>query len=109
MTKLHILLIFLGSGLFFLGWPYGAGWLFGWIFVGTLRHYRERILEQIIDFDHFKTRTYIAYLLGVIVWITIPLLVSFLLPECFNPLAVFGAFFIDRLLMFFVNSFRKET
>ena len=109
MTKLHIVLIFLGSGLFLLGWPYGVGWILGWIFVGTLRHYRERILEYIIDFDHFTTRSYIVYLLGVIVWIAIPLLVSFLFPEYINPLAVFGAFFADRILMFFVNSFRKES
>lgn len=109
MTKLHYLIIVLGSGLFFWDIPSGVGWLFGWIFAGLLRHYRERILEYVIDLDNFSKGLYFTYLIGVMVWVAIPLLVSFLIPEYINPLAVFGALFTDRILMFFVNFFKKEA
>lgn len=109
MTKIHYLIIVLGSALFFWDISYGVGWLFGWVFAGLLRHYRERILERVIDFDNFSTRLYLMYLLGVMVWIAIPLLISFLIPDYINPLAVFGAFFADRILMFVINILRKEV
>lgn len=107
MTKLHYIIIVLGLPLFFWEIPFGFGWLLGWLFVGLLRQYRERILEYVIDFEHFSIRSYIAYLLGVMAWVAIPLIISFFFPEYFEPLAVFGAFFIDRALMFMMNSFRK--
>lgn len=109
MSKLHYVIIVLGSGLFFVDISYGIGWLLGWVFAGLLRHYRERILRYIIDFENFSKRMYLMYLLGVMIWIAIPLLLSFLLSEYINPLAVFGAFFADRILMFIVNSFKKEA
>lgn len=108
MTKLHFIIIILGSVLFFWDISFGIGWLFGWFFIGLLRHFREPILEYIIDFDHFSTGKYITYLLGVMVWVSIPLLISFFLPEYINPFTVFAAFFADRILMFIVNYFRKE-
>lgn len=109
MTKLHVLVLIIGCGLFFLDISYGFGWLFGWLFAGLLRQYRERILEKVIDFDHFSTGKYILYLLGVMIWIALPLLISFFIQDYLNPLAVFGAFFADRGLMFVVNSLRRET
>ena len=108
MTKFHLFIIILGSGLFFWDITYGLGWVLGWLFVGLLRQYRGLILERIIDFDDFSVLRYIMYLLTVMVWIAIPLLISFLLPEYFNPLAVFGAFFADRLLMFIIESISKK-
>jgi hypothetical protein len=107
MTKLHYLIILLGSALFFWDVSYGIGWLFGWVFAGLLEHFRERILERVIDFDNFSMRLYIMYLVGIMVWVAIPLLISFLIPEYINPLAVFGAFFADRMLMFAINLYRK--
>lgn len=107
MTKLHYLIIVLGSALFFMDISYGIGWLLGWLFAGLLRRYRERILEYIIDFDNFSKKLYFIYLFGVMLWVAIPLLISFFIPEYINPLAVFGAFFADRILLFFINSFRK--
>lgn len=109
MTKLHFILIIVGSVLFFWDISYGIGWLIGWLFAGLLRQYREKLLDQLIDFDHFSTGKYIAYLFGVVVWIAIPLLISFLLPDYINPIAVFAAFFVDRALMFVMRSIRKET
>ena len=108
MTKFHIIIMILGSGLFFWDITYGLGWVLGWLFVGLLRQYRGLILERIIDFDDFSVLRYIMYLLTVMVWIAIPLLISFLLPEYFNPLAVFGAFFADRFLMFIIESISKK-
>jgi len=109
MTKLHFILIFLGSVLFFWDISYGIGWLMGWFFAGLLRQYREKILDHLIDFDNFSTRKYITYLFGVVIWITIPFLISFLLPDYINSIAVFAAFFVDRALMFVMRSIRKET
>lgn len=108
MTKAHYIVLSLGLSLFFLDSSYGIGWIFGWIFVGLLRHFREPILEYIIDFENFSTRTYVAYLLGVMVWIAIPLVISLLFEDYINPIAVFAAFFADRALMFLINYFRKE-
>lgn len=105
MTKLHYLIILLGSTLFFWDITYGIGWLLGWVFIGLLRHYREDILERIIDFDNFSTGVYVAYLFGVICWIAIPLFISFVMPEYINPLAIFGAYFAERILMFITNYF----
>lgn len=108
MTKFHIIIAILGSTLFLWDFTYGIGWLVGWIFVGLLRQYRGVILERIIDFDDFSTMRYVGYLLLVMVWIAIPLGVSFLLPDYINPIAVFGAFFADRALMFIIESVSKK-
>ena len=108
MTKFHIIIMILGSGLFFWDITYGLGWVLGWLFVGLLRQYRGLILERIIDFDDFSVLRYIMYLLTVMVLIAIPLLISFFIPEYFNPLAVFGAFFADRFLMFIIESISKK-
>ena len=109
MTKFHVTILILGLSLFLLDVPSGWGWVLGWIFIGLLRHYRERILDYIIDFDNFSKKLYFMYLIGVMVWVAIPLLISFVVPEYINALAVFGAFFTDRILMFFVNIVRKEA
>ena len=108
MTKFHVIIMILGSGLFLLDITYGLGWLLGWIFVGLLRQYRGVILERIVDFNDFSVMRYIGYLLMVMVWIAIPLLISFFLPKHLNPLAVFGAFFADRFLMFIIESISKK-
>ena len=108
MTKFHVIIMILGSGLFLLDITYGLGWLLGWIFVGLLRQYRGVILERIVDFNDFSVMRYVGYLLTVMVWIAIPLLISFFIPEYFNPLAVFGAFFADRFLMFIIESISKK-
>ena len=108
MTKFHYIIIILGSSLFFWDISYGMGWLFGWLFAGLLRHFREPMLERIIDFENFSTKKYIAYLLGVMAWIAIPLVISLLFEDYINPIAVFAAFFADRVLMLLVNYFRKE-
>lgn len=108
MTKYHYSVIILGMSLFFINMTYGVGWLLGWIFVGLLRHYRVPILERMIDFDNFSAKQYVGYLLLVMVWIAIPLLISFTLPLYVNPIAVFGALFADRILVFFVNSISKK-
>jgi len=107
MTKLHVTIIILGSGLFFLDISYGFGWLLGWLFIGLLRINRERILERIIDFDNFSMSAYIIYLIGVMVWIAIPLLASFFAPQYINVWAIFGAYIADRILMFIINAFSK--
>ena len=109
MTKLHFTLIILGSALFFWDISYGVGWLIGWLFAGLLRQYREKLLDHLIDFDNFSVTKYIAYLFGVVIWIAIPFLISFLLPDYINPIFVFLAFFVDRALMFIMRSIRKET
>lgn len=108
MTKFHVIIVILGLPLFLLDMTYGIGWLVGWIFVGLLRQYRGVILERIIDFNDFSSIRYIMYLLLVMVWIALPLGLSVLLPQYINPIAVFGAFFADRVLMFVIESVSKK-
>jgi hypothetical protein len=105
MTKIHYIVIILGSGLFIAGLSYGVGWLIGWLFMVLLRLNREKILDRIIDFKNFSVGRYVAYLFGVTVWVALPLIVSFIIPEYVDPLAIFGAYFADRILMFITNYF----
>lgn len=107
MTKAHFIVMFLGLSLFFWDFSYGTGWLLGWIFIGLLQVYRGKILDYVIDFNDFSTGRYILYLIGVMVWIAIPLLLATLFIDYINPLAVFGAYFIHRAIMFISNSVRK--
>lgn len=108
MTKFHFLVIILGCALFFWDISFGVGWLFGWIFAGLLRQFREPVLERLIDFENFSRRKYVGYLLLVMAWIALPLLISFFVPAYINPFAVFAAFFADRILMFVLNMLSKE-
>lgn len=108
MTKIHYIIILLGSGLFFWDISYGVGWLLGWLFTGLLQQYRGKILDRVIDFSDFSKRRYMAYLLLIVVWIAIPLLISFIIPEYINPFAVFGAFFANRILMFILEGTKKK-
>lgn len=108
MTKIHFILIFVGSGLFLWDFSFGAGWLLGWLFAGLLRQYRVKLLERLIDFNDFSVKRYVGYLLIVMGWIALPLLLSFFIPTTFNPFAVFSAFFAERILMYALNIFSKE-
>lgn len=107
MTKLHFTIILLGSLLFLWDTSFGLGWLLGWFFIGLLRHYRERILDRVIDLKDFSVARYMTYLIGVIVWIAIPLAISALLPEYVNPFTIFGAYFMDRILLFVTNTLKR--
>lgn len=108
MTKLSFLLLLLGCLLFFTGIPNGIGWVIGWIFISILRNYREKVLDYVIDFKDFSIARYVLYLVGVIVWIAIPIAAAFVFPKFINPIAVFGAYFVDRILMFITKPFLKE-
>lgn len=109
MSKLHFTIFLLGLSLFLWDISYGIGWIFGWVFITLLRIYREPILEKIIgDFKNFSARNYIIYLLGVMVWIAIPPVISLLAPNYISAFAIFGAYVIDRILMFVTKSFSKE-
>ena len=107
MTRLHFTIILLGSLLFLWEFSYGIGWLLGWLFIGILRHYRERILDKVVDLQNFSVARYMAYLFGIIVWIAIPLAISVFFPEYVNPFAIFGAYFIDRILLFVTDTLKR--
>ncbi len=107
MTKYHYLVLLLGSILFFWDISYGIGWLLGWVFIGLLRHYRERILENVLDMKNLNVARYIGYLIGIIVWLAIPLGITLIFPDYIHPIAVFAAYFGDRILMFVLNLFKK--
>lgn len=107
MTKLHFVIVILGSLILFWDISYALGWLLGWLFIGIFRHYRTQILDYVIDIENFKISLFIAYLLGIIVWLSIPLGLSLLLPKYINPIAIFGAYFADRILLFIINAVKK--
>src|SRR5699024_5053636 len=104
MTKLHFTLIILGSALCYRYISYGVGWLIGCLFDGIVRRYSVKLIERLRDLDSFSVRIYIAYLFAVVIWIAIPFLISFLLPDYINRIFVFLGFFVDRALMFIMRS-----
>lgn len=107
MTKLSIVVFILGSSLFLMDFTYGIGWVLGWVFMGLLEANREKLLDQIIDFDTFSVKKYIVYLLGVVLWIAAPLALAYVLPDYINPIAIFGAYFANRAIMFLTKVFMK--
>lgn len=107
MTRLHFTIILLGLSLFLWDISYGVGWLLGWLFIGILRHYREAILNYVIDLNNFKVSLYILYLIGIVVWLAIPLGLSLLVPNYINAMTVFGAYFIDRILLFVTQAVKR--
>ena len=107
MTKLSFIVFLLGSSLFLVDFSYGVGWVLGWIAMGLLEANREKILEQMIDFDHFSVRQYITYLLGVVLWISAPLVLWYFFPSYINPIAIFGAYFASRTIMFLTKGIMK--
>ncbi len=99
--------MFLGSLLFFWDISYGFGWLLGWVFVGLLRQYREQILEIVLDMNNLSIARYVGYLVGIIVWLAIPLGITLIFPDYLNPIAVFAAYFADRVLNYVLNLLKK--
>ena len=83
------------------------GWLLGWLFIGILRHYRGRLLDRVINFENFSVARYMLYLFGIIVWIAIPLAISVVFSEYVNPFAIFGAYFVDRILLFATDTLKR--
>ena len=108
MSKFSFTVFLLGLTLFFLDLSYGLGWFLGWFFMTLLEYNREKFLNRILDVNNFSMGKYIAYLLGVVIWIAVPLLVSFIIPDYINPLAVFAAYFSSRIIMFISKAFMKE-
>lgn len=107
MTKLSFVVFMLGNALFLMDFTYGIGWVLGWIFMGLLEANREKMLNHIIDFDTFSVKKYITYLLGVILWIAAPLALAYFFPSYINPIAIFGAYFANRAIMFITKVFTK--
>ncbi len=107
MSKLSFTVFLLGSSLFLIDFSYGLGWLLGWIFIRLLEHNRGKLLNRILDND-FSVGKYISYLIGVVIWIATPLLISFFFPEYINPIAIFAAYFVNRIIMFVTKTFVKE-
>lgn len=107
MSKLSFTVFLLGNSLFLVSFSYGMGWLIGWLFMGLLEFNREKLLNRIIDSDSFSVKKYIGYLLGVMLWIATPLLIAYLLPNYVNPVAIFGAYFAYRIIMFLTKIFMK--
>ena len=108
MSKFSFTVFLFGLTLFFLDFSYGIGWLIGWIFITVLEYNREKLLNRLFDLDNFSIKKYLAYLMGVIIWIAAPLLVSFFIPNYISPYGIFGAYFSSRLIMFVSNAFIKE-
>lgn len=108
MNKFSLTVFLLGLTLFFINYSYGLGWFLGWFFIALLEHNREKFLNRLLDIHNFSMGKYIIYSIGVMVWIATPLLFSFLRPEFANPLAVFAAYFSNRIIMFIRKAFTKE-
>ena len=107
MTKLSLIVFLFGNLLFFVDFTYGVGWILGWIMMTLLQVNREKILNQMIDFDTFSVTQYILYLFGVVLWIASPLALAYFFPSYINPIAIFGAYFASRIIMFLTQGIMK--
>lgn len=76
------------------------GWLYGWFFCLVLKWIRQQYYMKLFDMEQFSMAKYAGYLIFVMAWIAIPLGISFYFRDVIDPLAVFAAYFIDRLLMY---------
>ena len=108
MSKFSFTVFLFGLTLFFIDSSYGIGWIVGWLFITLLEYNRGKLLDRLLDISNFSMKKYLAYLVGVILWIATPLLVSFLIPSHISPYGIFGAYFSSRMIMFLSNSFIKE-
>ncbi|MDN6730876.1 MAG: hypothetical protein L0L39_01710 [Atopostipes suicloacalis] len=108
MSRFSFTVFLLGLTSFFFDFSYGLGWTLGWIFITLLEYNREKFLDRLLNLDDFSMGKYIAYLIGVIIWVAAPLLLSFVIPNYLNPFAVFAAYFSSRFIMFISKAFVKE-
>ena len=108
MSRFSFTVFLFGLSSFFFDFSYGLGWLSGWIFILLLEYNREKFLNSVLDLENFLLRKYIAYLLGVTLWLVVPLLISAIFPDFLNPFAVFAAYLANRIIMFVSNAFVKE-
>lgn len=101
MSKLRLVIMLLGLGSFYWGAPLGIGWILGWIFITLLRIYRIPLLDKIIgDFSNFSSLKYSLYLLGVFLWIAIPLGLSIIFPDQISFYTIFAAYLLDRFISY---------
>lgn len=107
MTKLSFVVFLFGNLLFLVDFTYGVGWVIGWLAMFLLETNREKILSQMIDFDTFSVMQYVIYLVGVVLWIAAPLALAYFFPSYINPIAIFGAYFASRTIMFLTKGIMK--
>lgn len=107
MTKLSFVVFLFGNLLFLVDFTYGVGWVIGWLAMFLLGTNREKIFEQMVDFENFSVMQYITYLLGVVLWISTPLVLWYFFPSYINPIAIFGAYFASRIIMFLTKGIMK--
>ena len=108
MSKFSFTIFLFGLLLFFLDFSYGLGWVLGWVFIFLLEYNREKLLNRLLDMDNFSIKKYMAYLMGVIIWLAIPLALSLLVPNIIQTLAIFAAYISSRFVMFISKAFVKE-
>lgn len=108
LHKLFLGLLLLSIPLFFLNPSIGFGWAIGQTVMVLLVLSREAFYKKLFDSTTFDMKQYVAYVLYTIVLLAGPLLFSFFYSQFINPIAIFAAYFIDRMLSFVVNLFNKE-
>lgn len=108
LEKVNAILLLLGLPLMFFNSAIGLGWIIGQLVMIALVISRRRFYTNMMDSTVFNMKQYVSYVLFTILLITIPLLISFAFNEIINPLAIFMAYFVGRILTFVFNLFVKE-
>lgn len=108
LRKIYVFLLLAGLPLLVWNYPIAIGWMIGQLVMTILVTARTAFYEKILVGSNFKMNQYVSYVLFTIALIAGPLLFSFFFRELIEPLAVFAAYFVSRILTFLVNLFSKE-
>lgn len=106
--KIYGILGLLGLPLMFYNLPIGLGWLVGHVVMVVLVFARDRFYDILLSGSEFRISQYASYIVFILGLISIPLLISFFFEQIMNPYAIFGAYFLDRIVHFVYNIFVKE-
>lgn len=108
LRNIYIILALLGIPVIFMNLPIGLGWAIGHLVMAVLDIARNAFYDKLLSQSQFKMSLYFSYIIFTIGLIALPLIFSFFFREIMEPLAIFAAYFTDRILTFVVNLFKKE-
>lgn len=109
LRNVYLVLALLGIPLLFWKYPIALGWTIGHLVMFVLEMARLSFYSKVMNSSTFRMSQYFAYVLVTICLIAGPLFLSFIFRDVIEPLAIFAAYFTDRILTFVFNIFKKEN
>lgn len=109
LEKIYLFLMILGIPVAFFDLASGLGWIVGQLVMIALVIARSAFYDKVLDSTSFSMKLYVSYVLFTMLLISLPLLVSFLYSDILSPVGIFLAYFMDRILLFVINIFKKDV